>query len=58
MGDWDETIALSETAARLHPRYPSWYLGNLAWAYTFKGQYDLAIATAKGGAGSGPKPKT
>ncbi len=47
VGDWDETIALGTTAVRLHPNYPPWYLFNLSKAYTFKGQYDLAIATAK-----------
>ena len=51
VGDWDETIALSKTAVRLHPHYPSWYLFELGRAYIFKGQYDLAIATATEGLG-------
>ena len=49
LGDWDQTIALSKMAVRLHPRYPSWYLFGLSRAYTFKGEYDLAVAAAEEG---------
>jgi TolB-like protein/class 3 adenylate cyclase/tetratricopeptide (TPR) repeat protein len=49
LGQWDETIALANSAARLHPHHPAWYFLSPSTAYVFKGEYDLAVAAAEEG---------
>jgi TolB-like protein len=49
LGQWDETIALAKSAARLHPHHPAWYFLSPSTAYVFKGEYDLAVAAAEEG---------
>ena len=49
LGEWDEAIALSKSAMRAHPSYPSWYLLQPGIAYIFKGEFASAIATLERG---------
>ena len=43
----EEALRAVEQAMRLNPRYPSWYLFELGWAYRLTGRYAEAIATLK-----------
>jgi adenylate cyclase len=45
-GHFDEAIVLTETAMRLSPYYPAFYLSSLARSYAFMGRYEEAIATS------------
>jgi tetratricopeptide (TPR) repeat protein len=49
VGDWEQTIELIESAMRVHPHYPSWYLLYLCRAYVFSGVPEKAISTAEQG---------
>jgi tetratricopeptide (TPR) repeat protein len=41
----EEALRMAEQALRLNPRYPSWYLFGLGWAYRMTGRYAEAVAT-------------
>jgi TolB-like protein/Tfp pilus assembly protein PilF len=43
----EDALRAMEQAMRLNPRYPSWYLVDLGWAYQNTGRYAEAIATLK-----------
>jgi TolB-like protein/cytochrome c-type biogenesis protein CcmH/NrfG len=42
--DWQEVRRLTETAMRLHPYYPVWYLSHASFAYKHLGMEEEAIA--------------
>ena len=42
-GKFEEAIVLVQRALRLQPRYPSWYLGELAMCYYYVGRHEEAI---------------
>jgi adenylate cyclase len=46
-GSPEEALRMVEQAMRLNPRYPSWYLYVLGFAYRLTGRYAEAIATQK-----------
>lgn len=46
-GRSEDAIKLMEQAMRLNPRYPSWYLLDLGWAYQQTGRYAEAIVALK-----------
>jgi adenylate cyclase len=43
-GSFEEAITLVNSAMRLNPHYPSWYLQPLAMAYSMIGEHEKAIA--------------
>ena len=43
----EEALRMVEQAMRLNPRYPSWYLIQLGFAYRWTGRYAEAVATLK-----------
>jgi adenylate cyclase len=45
-GNPADALKAAETAMRLNPYYPPWYLMPAAEAYRLEGQYDRAISTA------------
>jgi len=45
LGHTDEAVARMETAIRLNPRGPNWYLWNLGWAQYHAGDCAGAVAT-------------
>ena len=44
VGEFDEAISLLKRAMRLHPFYPSWYLGRLGICYRMIGKYEESVA--------------
>ncbi len=46
-GRSEEAIELTKKAMRLSPIYPTWFLGQLGWAYRLTGRYDEAIEPLK-----------
>lgn len=46
-GRSEDAIKMMEQAMRLNPRYPSWYLLDLGWAYQQTGRYAEAIVALK-----------
>jgi adenylate cyclase len=47
VGEFEEAIALLKRAMRLHPFYPSWYLGRLGICYRMIGRYKESVAVYK-----------
>lgn len=47
LGRAQDAISRIETAMRLNPRYPDWYLWSLGWAQYFAGHYEDALASLK-----------
>ncbi|HEV8714698.1 MAG TPA: tetratricopeptide repeat protein, partial [Candidatus Binatia bacterium] len=43
----EEALRMVEQAMRLNPHYPSWYLGDLGFAYRMTGRYAEAITALK-----------
>ncbi len=53
-GEFEETVALTKQAMRLHPRYPAWYSYRIGVAYMMLGQYEDAITALKAWRDSNP----
>ena len=53
-GEFEETVALTKQAMRLHPRYPAWYSYRIGVAYMMLGQYEEATAALKAWRDSNP----
>ncbi|MDA4848387.1 hypothetical protein [Hoeflea poritis] len=47
--DYDRSISLLKNAIALNPVYPSWYANFISRDFTFKGQFEEAIAWSKTG---------
>ncbi|NIU59685.1 MAG: tetratricopeptide repeat protein, partial [Phycisphaerae bacterium] len=46
-GKFEEAIKESETAIRLQPYYPDWYLQDLCMSYYYVGRYEDAVSAAQ-----------